>query len=451
MKLSDSLMIAGAGLLTVLALTHSAHAQSADALIDKLVEKGILSTKEANELREEADKGFTTSYQVKSGMPDWVTSLRLGGDLRLRYDGIYIDDPAAPDRNRLRYRLRFGLTAVLKDNFEVGVRLTSAEAASGLGAGGGGNPISGNDSFSDNGSKKLVFVDLAYAKWTVNRPKWGLSITGGKMENPFVFSDVLFDPDYTPEGFGEQVSYNISDQHALRLNLGEFVLDEISASSRDPYMGGAQLRWDSTWSPKVQTSFGISALAITGTDGLNNTAVPNQNRGNTRINVGTTNAPVFIPATHFNPIIGDGAVTYTLASFPCYTGAFPIRVAGDYVVNPAADSKNEGWDAGITFGKSGKKGTWEVTYRYKNLEADMWWEELVDSDTGAFYKGTPTGGSSGYGAGTNLRGHTVRGVYSPTDSLSFAVTYYLYDLIDEVPPGSDSHADRIQVDAIWKF
>lgn len=48
----------GGGFLAVLALGTTAHAQSADALIDKLVEKGVLTVKEANELREEADKGF---------------------------------------------------------------------------------------------------------------------------------------------------------------------------------------------------------------------------------------------------------------------------------------------------------------------------------------------------------------------------------------------------------
>ena len=43
-------------------------AQSVDALLDKLVDKGILTVKEANELKAESDKDFTKAYQVKSGM-----------------------------------------------------------------------------------------------------------------------------------------------------------------------------------------------------------------------------------------------------------------------------------------------------------------------------------------------------------------------------------------------
>src|SRR5678816_1386070 len=106
------------GLAATCALGGTALAQSSDALIDKLVEKGILSVKEANELREEADKDFTKAYSVKSGLPEWVTSLRFNGDLRMRFDRITTEDSSFADRDRFRYRLRFGYTAVLKDNWE---------------------------------------------------------------------------------------------------------------------------------------------------------------------------------------------------------------------------------------------------------------------------------------------------------------------------------------------
>src|SRR6266536_5194977 len=93
----------------------STQAQSADALLDKLVEKGILTTKEANDLKREADQGFTKAYQVKSGMPDWVTSLKLNGDFRGRYEGFYSENNAFIERDRLRYRLRCGAVATMLD------------------------------------------------------------------------------------------------------------------------------------------------------------------------------------------------------------------------------------------------------------------------------------------------------------------------------------------------
>jgi hypothetical protein len=137
----------------------SGYGQSADAIIDKLVEKGILTVKEANELREDADKNFSQAYSVKSGMPDWVSALRFNGDFRGRFEGFYGENDSFEDRNRFRYRLRFGVTANLFDNLEVGLRLTSSEP--GNGGSFGGDPISGNATFTDNASKKFVYLDLA--------------------------------------------------------------------------------------------------------------------------------------------------------------------------------------------------------------------------------------------------------------------------------------------------
>jgi hypothetical protein len=96
----------GATVALVLLSTPAARGQSSDALIDKLVEKGILTVKEANDLREEADKDFTRAYSVKSGMPDWVTALKLNGDFRGRFEGFSTDNEAFVARNRWRYRLR---------------------------------------------------------------------------------------------------------------------------------------------------------------------------------------------------------------------------------------------------------------------------------------------------------------------------------------------------------
>lgn len=442
-----------AGILAGVAFTTQSTAQSADALVDKLVEKGILTVKEANDLREEADKGFNSAYAVKSGMQDWVTSLKFNGDFRGRFEGFYANNPGFVDRTRMRYRIRFGATAVIKDDFEVGLRLTSSEANGAF----GGDPISGNTTFSDNGAKKFVFMDLAYAKWTpIHTPEWTGGLTIGKMENPFVFSEMVFDTDYTPEGVAAQFSYAINDKHTLKLNLGGFALDEVGGSSQDPYMVGGQLRADSVWSPKLSTSLGAGLLAITGNEELINGAVPNVNRGNTRS--ATANAFGAGPlAKDFNPLVADASATYSLESFPYYTGAFPIKVGGEYMNNLAVDEKGQAFNVGVTFGKAGKKGTWEVGYKWKQLERDAWYEELVDSDTGAYYQaqfGTQDGFTApgaGYGAGTNVRGHVVKASYSPYDSLTLTATCFLTELIDENPAGSNSKMTRLQVDANWKF
>src|SRR5436190_533516 len=85
--------------------------------------------------------------------------------------------------------------------------LSAAEASAGAS---GGDPISSNVTLMDNGSKKFVFIDLAYAKWReVQSDRLNATLTLGKMENPLVTSDIVFDHDYTPEGMAQQVTWKI--------------------------------------------------------------------------------------------------------------------------------------------------------------------------------------------------------------------------------------------------
>ena len=439
-------LLAGLGLLA--ANQSQVQAQSADALIDKLVEKGILNTREAQELRDESDKGFATAHAVKTGMPDWVSSLKMNGDFRGRFDGTYSDNVTSVDRNRFRYRLRFGVTANIVDDFEVGFRLGSGDldgAAAALGS--GVDPISQNQSFQNNGSKKGIFLDLAYGKWSpLHTPDWNGSFSFGKIENPFVASDLVFDNDYTPEGGAIALSYNLSPKHQIKWNTGGFVLDEIGGNSQDPYMMGTQLRLDSVWNPEISSSVGITAMTIAGERNLKNTDVPNINRGNTRdANGALLNA--------YNPIYADASVTYMRVSFPMYVGPFPIKFSGEYLVNPAAHLDNDGYSGGVMFGKSGRKGLWDVSYTYKVLGADAWYEEFADSDTGAFYQAAypNSGAGAGYGPGTNLRGHTVKFAYSPYDSLTLSAKWFMIEANNETPAGSNSMNHRLQLDAVWKF
>jgi hypothetical protein len=434
--------VIAAGLAATTLGGNHADAQSADALLNKLVDKGILTSQEASELRTETDQGFRKSYQVKSGMPDWVTALKINGDFRGRFESFFSENEAFVERSRWRYRLRLGVTATIQDNFEAGVRFTSGEPTGTL----GGDPISGNATGRDNAAKKFVYLDLAYGRWTFVNAK---GITGtlsvGKIENPFVFSDLMFDADYTPEGGGLNMTYNLNDVHALKFNGGAFLLDELAADAQDPFLYGGQVRWDAKWSPKLNTSVGASMLTILNDENLITANVPNINAGNTR-NAATA------PAVNFNPVVVDAAITYSLESFPFYSGAFPIRLFGEYINNLATDDRNIGWQAGLVVGKSGKRNTWDLTYRYKYLGGDMWYEELVDSDFGAFYEvASPNSGLSGYGAGTNLRGHAVRAAYSPTDALTLTVSYYRAFNINESPAGSESDMSRLQVDASLKF
>lgn len=445
-----------AGATALAALAPQVHAQSSDALIDKLVDKGILTVDEAKDLRVDADRDFKTALQARTGMPDYVTGYKIGGDFRGRFEQFSSDNAALVDRTRLRYRLRFGIVASIMDNLEAGFRLGSGDAK-GLGSQSAtGNPISNNSTMQDNFTKKMIYIDTAYGKWTaVNSGNWLVSATVGKMENPFVFTPMVFDPDLTPEGAALQIGYTINDKHSLAFNGGAFVMDEGPNSTYDPFVYGGQIILNSKWTDKIASSVGFGALAINSQTSLTTANVPYVNQGNSRSSS---------LINKYEPIIADASVTYMLDTFPFYAGAFPIKVAGEGIINPGAASQNHGFWVGATLGKSGTKKTWDLTYRYEYLEADAWYDQLVDDDNGAYYA-TPQypnqtlhSGTVGYFGGTNVKGHMVKLNYSFTDSLTFSATCFINDLINPpqqnpAPPKADltSAAIHFYADLMWKF
>ncbi|MFN3408386.1 MAG: putative porin [Limisphaerales bacterium] len=446
----------------LLTATTIALAQSNEALLHKLVEKGILTTEEAKQLRAETDRDFTAAHRSKTGMPEWVTSLQFSGDLRVRFNSDQFANAAGVTRDRWRYRARFGWLATMRDHFEVGLRFGSGDLDSPLGPGGGA--LSYYQTLQNNASKKGVFLDQAFGRWTALRTdEWKLALTAGKMPEPFEFFEtgLGFDPDYTPEGLAWNVEFKPSTRHTLRWVNAFLVLDELAAATDDPFLLGSQLRLDSQWSKQWSTSLGLLWLGFENTDRLSNGAVPNANVGNWRVIPSGTNALDAVPQYDFAPLMVDAAVTYQFARGPLHPGPFPVRVSGAYQHNPEAPASahNYAWSAGLFLGKAGRAGTWELAYCYKWIGANAVWEEVIDDDFGGYWASTAgrnfASSARGFFTGTNARGHVTRLSYSPRDFLTLSLRWYHMGLIDEplAGPGvdTDSTVDRFMVEADLRF
>lgn len=435
-----------AGAAALASLTPQAHAQSSsDSLINKLEQKGILTSDEAKQLRVESQQDFNNSltnnmdkaFGAMTGMPSWVTGYKISGDFRGRVDDM-TGNSALTDRLRFRYRLRVGLQMTFKDDMQVGFQIASDEPQ---GNNDTGNPLSNNTTLSQNGSKKMLYIDQAYAKWTpVNNDTWMGSGTIGKMSNPFQQnpSVMVWDPDYTPEGAALQGKYHMSDNQSIDFTGAAFVADEVKGSASDPFILGAQAIWNGNWTKQMATALGVSYYNIVNVHELG--TAYDGNTGNTLNGAGGTGSY----AESFHPVVVSGYGTYKLDSFPLYQGAFPIMPFGDYMNNSGASSNNEGWDVGVKFGKAGKKGNWDIAYRYQRLEADAWWDQVVNDDNIAFKPGT------GVVSGTNIKGHAVQFNYSILDSLTFTFTGYFNNLVNNTSPNSSS-AMHLMADLMWKF
>jgi hypothetical protein len=207
-------------------------------------------------------------------------------------------------------------------------------------------------------------------------------------------------------------------------------------------------QWDEAWSTVV----GAGYFGITHADQLTAAHVANVNRGNTRTRTG-------VLAHGYRPFYGEAALTRSLDRAPGYAGRFPITVSADLLRNPAAPAQNDAWSAGLTLGRAGRAGQWEFAYRRHWLEADAWWEEPLDADYGAYYRSVPPGWNNdaaslagGHGSGTNLRSHSFRTSWSPTDYLLFNANLFVNDLIRKIPAGStDTAAKRVQIEGTVRF
>lgn len=399
-----------AGLMLVSFTAGAARASEVDILIKKLVEKGILTKDEAQEIvaeikeeskaemakeapAKEAAVAAAAKEEEKDKIPQWVKNMTFKGDLRLRYQGE-IRETDAHVRNRGRFRLRAGVDTKIVDNMNV---------AFGLASGGDGDPRSTNQTFQDSFSKKPVWIDYAYVKWN---PMPELILTGGKIKNPFWLPvDNLWDADINPEGAALQANYNVMPDLNLFLNAGILVVDELGVDADDPWMIAVQPGFDWYFIPeKADAKFAFGWYELFNETGR----IPDWSAGtNTR----RTGDGV---RYDFRPLTADGMISFRkpfadvayLRDYIRYVGLF-----ANGVVNLPAEEKLGGV-IGFEFGdqKVSKLGEWKVSARYEYLAQDAWPDWLPDAD--AYY------------GGTNVKGTRVRLELGLLNNVWFTTTYY---------------------------
>jgi hypothetical protein len=213
-------------------------------------------------------------------LPDWVSKFRVKGDIRLRYEGTYFSEgndntgafpnfqainTGAPfdvsgtvfspqlnvdqDRQRYRIRLRLGAEVDMGDGFTAGVRIGTGQDSS---------PVSPNQSLGASGgnfSKYAIWLDRAFLKYEAGAdPDRRIAITGGRGDNPFYSTDLIYDEDLGFDGLAIQGRYRIAKGVTPFATLGVFPIfnTDFNFSSNQPakfdstdkYLYGAQLGTD---------------------------------------------------------------------------------------------------------------------------------------------------------------------------------------------------------------
>src|ERR1035441_5166355 len=218
--------------------------ESHDALLDLMIQKGMISQEEARKVEAEAEANRTNEIKHAMSSMDskWDINkagkrLELDGDIRVRYEYREATTPldARMELERYRYALRVGLRGDLLDDVYFGLRLeTSSNPRSPWVTFGGASP--GPFGKSNTG----VAIGQAYLGW---RPEDWVNITAGKMPNPLYTTSMVWDPDLNPEGAAERFKYRVG-QAEFFANFGQFLYQDNNPSyvSGDllPYVAGTR-------------------------------------------------------------------------------------------------------------------------------------------------------------------------------------------------------------------
>lgn len=371
-------------------------------------------TEQRNEAIRQVLTEMREDTQVLPVLPGWLENFKFSGDLRLRYEGQFYDWNKQ-NRNRARYRARFGFSKKLwDDQFEIGVRLASGES---------NDPTSANQSFTDNYSQKYIFLDRAYAKFTPNAIQ-GLTLTGGKMPNPWIQNDIFFDTDINPEGFFAHYKAPSMGTVELFGGAGAFILRHQSSAGDSTMIGGQiganivmgdNLKWTTGGYWQTYNNYDLTGVAPRG------------------------NANPLSRAGSFGVVGVNNALKWRMWNVP-------VRAFFDWAHNCLEDDNekhysgaNNAYAAGVDVGSTKKKGDWAVKYRWAYVEANAMPGYFMDSDFGF----------------ANRKGHVIGATYNLLDNVTMGASVYVTEPIF-TPTSTAGNANEglttiIMVDVVWKF
>jgi hypothetical protein len=358
------------------------HASEVDILLQKLVEKGVLTPGEALVIKTE------TQEQVKreiaegksSSLPQWVQNTKIKGDLRARYQKKY-EEPVGADKKNTdigRVRMRLGLESKVNEKILAGIGIAS----------GSGDPRSTNVSFGGYNSKKTITLDYAYAKYYASSL---LNLVAGKMLlNDVIWepTDLIWDTDITPEGAVIQLNKAFSPKTSFFMNSGVLLVETGSSTDEAPPMAyliqpGIDHKFNDRFSLKAAFSYqGFDN--IKGHKSSGNSGAANEGNAKAGTSLYVNNYPMINPALELTITKPFESIGLNIDS---------LKLFGEYVDNLDVSDKSTGYSFGFQAGhaKVEKFGDRQFRYVYATLDRDAVLDVLPDSDR--------------YGGKTDMRSH----------------------------------------------
>lgn len=275
--------------------------------------------------------------------------LNFAGDFRVRHERTTRQEPGAtPDirdpRNREVVRFRFGITRKVNGLFNFGARLATGSPD---------DPNTTDVTLGDFVNDLSISLDRAYLEMKYKN----LFLTGGKFANPFRTTELVWDGDVNPQGFG--ASYNLTSSGNIIPKLtGVYYIVDEQTNRADSYMLGGQLQLAINASSKLSLTLAGAYYDYT------IKSLANANSGDTQSNFLAADGQTYL--SDFDLIDGIATIDYR-----GFGERFPLRLVGDWVKNRgAALGEDGGFAVELYIGKVAKKNDWRFQYGYALAEND---------------------------------------------------------------------------------
>ena len=333
---------------------------------------------------------------------DWTDRIKFKGDTRLRYETIDLD--GVSDRERMRFRTRFGLSGHVSDDVKFVFQLAT----------GGGDPVSTNQTFDDGFSTKDIGVDLAYVDWKIND---NLNFYGGKMKNPLFKAGgvpLVWDSDLNPEGLAMTFKSG-----GFFGTAGGFSVEERSTAD-DSLLFAIQAGYKFAVGENASLTAGAGYFSYSNTIG-NEPFYNGRPKGNS----------VDINGDY----IYDYKNTEVFVQFDTKLGDWPFRIYAHFTQNNEVSVEDTGYAFGAKVGSAKSDGQMEFSWTYQDIEADSVIATYNDSDFG--------------GGGTDADGHMLKAKYAVSKKIFLGGTLFI-NTVDKFLAAERDY-NRLQLDVEFKF
>ncbi len=347
---------------------------------------------------------------------DEPRKLNFSGDFRFRAefdrDSQRSDGTQRDDRDRLRFRARFGLSYQYDEHISFGLRVRSGAAAA---------TQSPHITLGSELTPKTFSLDKAFVR-VASQSGW---FWLGKNSFPFWTQNELFwDDDATPEGAAGAYTFGLRAGSSLTATGGLFILGTPTSNTfgdQARLVGG-----------QLALKTGVGAASVEAAGGL---FAFREDPGQ---------ADPRLEDLDYSIGVAGARVTLNVGSKPVAIGADVMVNFEDYPATLFNDDQTTGYVGSLRVGSLNKKGDWLLGYYYAHVEKFAVVGRYAQDDWVRWGSATATRSS-------NFQGHEFRAALALGSKNNLVARFYLVDGIERESASATAKEDGARFRIDWNI